>query len=263
MWKQSSRKSNDGANEREMALGERSKTARNDEQPEDAKSRKRTVLIVLGALLALCLAIGTSNCAASYKQAESIKFPSPEQVKKNAKTDPSANKDKVDEEGQKAEEGVTVEAPGGNAGASNPETSSGSTSSGNGGSTGNGGNSGSSGGSGSSNNGGGSKPQHTHNWVAETTIVHHDAVYETTYIHHDAVKECHSVCNGCHADITGVEESHMEAAMLNGKYECGAWHDEWIIISDAWDEPVQKLVKDAWDETITTGYACSGCGATK
>lgn len=181
-----------------------------------------------------------------------------ELVKENAKANPNADKEKVEEESQKAEEGVTDEPSSGNAGASKPETGSGSTSSGNGGSTG------SNDSSGSSNNGGGSKPQCAHNWVDETTTVHHDAVYETTYIHHDAVKECHSVCNGCHADITGVEESHMEAAMLNGKYECGAWHDEWIIISDAWDEPVQKLVKDAWDEKVPTGRRiCTNCGKIK
>lgn len=43
-----------------------------------------------------------------------------ELVKENAKANPNADKDKVDEEGQKAEEGVTDEASGGNAGASKP-----------------------------------------------------------------------------------------------------------------------------------------------
>lgn len=108
-----------------------------------------------------------------------------ELVKDNAKANPNADKDKVDEEGQKAEEGVTDEASGGNAGASKPETG------GNGGSAVNGGNSGSNGGS--SNGGGGSKPQHTHNWVAQTTVVHHEAQYQT--IHHDAVYETRAVCN--------------------------------------------------------------------
>lgn len=59
-----------------------------------------------------------------------------ELVKENAKANPNADKDKVDEEGQKAEEGVTDEPSGGNAGASKPETGGNSTSSGNGGSTG-------------------------------------------------------------------------------------------------------------------------------
>lgn len=214
--------------------------------------------MVLGALLALCLAAGMVNCAASCKQAESIKRPSPEQVKKNAKTDPNADKDKVDEESQKAEEGVTDEPSGGNTGASKPETGGNSTSSGNGGSTGNNGNSGSNGGSGSSNNGGDSKPQHTHNWVPQTTVVHHDAVYQT--IHHDAVVECRDICNQCGADITGNVVGHMEQSFLNGG-SCASHSNKYIETSPAWDE--QILVSDAWDETVTTGYACSGCGATK
>ena len=58
---------------------------------------------------------------------------------------------------------------------------------------------------------------------AETTTVHHDAVYTT--IHHDA-------------ETTVV---HHEAT---GHYE--------TVVTQA-----------AWDETVTTGYKCSGCGATK
>lgn len=256
MWKQGSRKSKDGANEREIALDEQSKAARNDEQPENAKSKKRTVLIAFGMLLALSLAVGMVNCAASYKQTESVKNPSPEQVKKNAKTDPNANKDKTGEKSQKAEGSVTVEASGGNAGASKPETGGNSTSSGNGGSTGNNGNSGSNGGSGSSNNGGGSKPQHTHNWVPQTTVVHHEAQHQT--IHHDAVVEYRCICNGCGADITGFETSHFKDNFFNG---CQSYTNAPAIVQDAWDETVE--VSPAWDETVTTGYACSGCGATK
>lgn len=176
-----------------------------------------------------------------------------ELVKENAKANPNADKDKVDEESQKAEEGVTDEPPSGSTGAPKPETG------GNSGSTGNGGNSGSSGGSGSSNNGGGSKPQHTHNWVAETTVVHHDAVYETVY--HPAVKEYRNICNGCSADITGNEAAHTENAMLNGNYACGGWHGEWVIISNEYNE--QVLVQNAYDETVATGRYTCACGAMK
>jgi hypothetical protein len=58
---------------------------------------------------------------------------------------------------------------------------------------------------------------------AETTIVHHDA--ETSVVHHDA-------------ETTVV---HHDAI---GHYE--------TVVTQA-----------AWDETVTTGYTCSGCGATK
>ena len=151
-----------------------------------------------------------------------------ELVKDNAKANPNADKDKVDEEGQKAEEGVTDEASGGNAGASKPETG------GNGGSAVNGGNSGSNGGS--SNGGGGSKPQHTHNWVAQTTVVHHEAVYETR-----------AVCNNCGTVFNNQTE--VNSHMLNGTCESYS------------TKPVE--VSPAWDETVTTGYKCSGCPATK
>lgn len=256
MWKQGSQKSEDGANVREIALDKQSKAARNDEQPEDAKSKKSAALMMLGALLALCLAVGMTNCAASYKQTESVKNPSPVQAKKNAKTDPNTDKSKVDGESRKAEEGATGEASGGNAGASKSETGSGSTSSGNGGSTSNNGNSGSNGGSGSSNNGDGSKLQHTHNWVPQTTVVHHEAQHQT--IHHDAVVEYRCICNGCGADITGFETSHFKDNFFNG---CQSYTNAPAIVQEAWDETVE--VSPAWDETVTTGYTCSGCGATK
>lgn len=256
MWKQDSRKSKDGANEREIALDKQSKAARNDEQPENAESKKKAVLIVLGALLALCLAAGMVNCAASYEQTESVKNPSPAQTKKETEANPNADKDKTGEESQKAEGSVTVEASGGNADTSKPETGGNSTSSGNGGSTGNNGNSGSSGGSGSSNNGGGSKPQHTHNWVPQTTVVHHDAQHQT--IHHDAVVEYRCICNGCGADITGFETSHFKDNFFNG---CQSYTNAPAIVQEAWDETVE--ISPAWDETVTTGYTCSGCGATK
>lgn len=170
-----------------------------------------------------------------------------ELVKDNAKANPNADKDKVDEEGQKAEEGVTDEASGGNAGASKPETG------GNGGSAVNGGNSGSNGGS--SNGGGGSKPQHTHNWVAQTTVVHHEAQYQT--IHHDAVYETRAVCNNCGTVFNNQTE--VNSHMLNGT--CESYSTKPVEVSPAWDETVE--VSPAWDETVTTGYKCSGCPATK
>ena len=173
-----------------------------------------------------------------------------ELVKENAKANPNADKDKVDEESQKAEEGVTDEPSGGNTGASKPETG------GSNGGSGSSGNSGSNGGS--SNSGGGSKPQHTHNWVPQTTVVHHDAVYQT--IHHDAVVECRDICNQCGADITGNVAGHMEQSFLNGG-SCVSHSNKYIETSPAWDE--QILVSNAWDETVTTGYKCSGCPATK
>lgn len=133
----------------------------------------------------------------------------------------------------------------------------------------------------SSNSGSSSKkddtPAHQHNWVAQTKTIHHDAQYKTVHhdaqyktVHHDAVTKTVHICNQCGQDITGNESAHFEASLLNGG-NCGSWHgetrtvqaayDEQVKVSDAWDEQVQ--VSDAWDETVTTGYKCSSCGATK
>lgn len=130
----------------------------------------------------------------------------------------------------------------------------------------------SSSGSGSSSS---SSATHTHNWVAQTTTVHHDAVYKTvhhdatyTTVHHDAVTEDRTICNNCGADITGNVDAHMKANILNG---CGSYSIKTVVVQAAWDEQVlasaawdeQVLVSAAWDETVTTGYKCSECGATK
>lgn len=183
-----------------------------------------------------------------------------ELVKENAKANPNADKDKVDEESQKAEEAVTDEPSGGNAGASKPETGGNSTSSGNGGSTGNGGNSGSNGGGGSTNGDGGSKPQHVHNWVPQTTVVHHEAQVQT--VHHDAVYGTGVECNGCFAQFNSYEAwlAHSDSQLDNGNNNCRGYHTIKIVLEQAWDETIE--VSPAWDETVTTGYTCS-CGAVK
>lgn len=183
-----------------------------------------------------------------------------ELVKENAKANPNADKDKVDEESQKAEEVVTDEPSGGNAGASKPETGGNSTSSGNGGSTGNGGNSGSNGGGGSTNGDGGSKPQHVHNWVPQTTVVHHEAQVQT--VHHDAVYGTGVECNGCFAQFNSYEAwlAHSDSQLDNGNNNCMGYHTIKIVLEQAWDETIE--VSPAWDETVTTGYTCS-CGAVK
>lgn len=120
-------------------------------------------------------------------------------------------------------------------------------------------------------------PAHQHKWVAQTKTVHHDAQYKTVRhdaqyktVHHDAVVKYVSICNNCGADITGNEAAHFENSLLNGG-NCGSCHeesrtvqaayDEQVKVSDAYDEQVQ--VSAAWDETVTTGYKCSSCGATK
>lgn len=205
----------------------------------------------------------------------------------NIKKNPNADADAVEKESEKAQETAKED----KSDAKTPETSdnkkndSGSKNeSGNNGS-GNKSDSKPSGGSGNSgsgsSSGGSSKkddtPAHQHNWVAQTKTVHHDAQYKTVHhdaqyktVHHDAVVKYVSICNNCGADITGNEAAHFKNSLLNGG-NCGSCHeesrtvqaayDEQVKVSDAYDEQVQ--VSAAWDETVTTGYKCSSCGATK
>ena len=136
--------------------------------------------------------------------------------------------------------------------------------------------------SGSNSSSGGSSKKddttaHQHNWVAQTKTVHHDAQYKTVHhdavthqVWHDAVTEEHYICNQCGADITSDPWGHINNSLMNGG-NCGSYHSTYVTVKQgyyetvtdqaAYDEQVQ--VRDAWDETVTTGYKCSSCGATK
>lgn len=193
----------------------------------------------------------------------------------NIGSNPNADTDAVEKETGKAEETAKEE----KSDAKTPETTGGKGDDGKTDSKPSGGNSSNSGSN--TNSGGSSKkddaPAHQHNWVAQTKTVHHDAQYKTVHhdaqyktVHHDAVVKYVSICNNCGADITGNEAAHFENSLLNGG-NCGSCHeesrtvqaayDEQVKVSDAYDEQVQ--VSAAWDETVTTGYKCSSCGATK
>ena len=199
----------------------------------------------------------------------------------NIKKSPNADADAVEKETGKAEETAKED----KSDAKTPETSDNKKNdSGNNGS-GNKSDSKPSGGSGNSGSGsisGGSSkkddtPAHQHNWVAQTKTVHHDAQYKTVHhdavthqVWHDAVTEEHYICNQCGADITSDPWGHINNSLMNGG-NCGSYHSTYVTVKQgyyetvtdqaAYDEQVQ--VRDAWDETVTTGYKCSSCGATK
>ena len=204
----------------------------------------------------------------------------------NIKKNPNADTDAVEKETEKAQESAKEE----KSDAKTPETSD-SKKSDSGSSNGSkkdegksdskpsGGNSSNSGSN--TNSGSSSKkddtPAHQHNWVAQTKTVHHDAQYKTVHhdavthqVWHDAVTEEHYICNQCGADITSDPWGHINNSLMNGG-NCGSYHSTYVTVKQgyyetvtdqaAYDEQVQ--VRDAWDETVTTGYKCSSCGATK
>ena len=200
----------------------------------------------------------------------------------NIKKNPNADTDAVEKETEKAQESAKEE----KSDAKTPETSDSKKSNssskkdeGKSDSKPSGGNSSNSGSN--SNSGSSSKkddtPAHQHNWVAQTKTVHHDAQYKTVHhdavthqVWHDAVTEEHYICNQCGADITSDPWGHINNSLMNGG-NCGSYHSTYVTVKQgyyetvtdqaAYDEQVQ--VRDAWDETVTTGYKCSSCGATK
>lgn len=184
----------------------------------------------------------------------------------NIKKNPNADTDAVEKETEKAQESAKEE----KSDAKTPETSDSKPSGGNSSNSGS-----------NSNSGSSSKkddtPAHQHNWVAQTKTVHHDAQYKTVHhdavthqVWHDAVTEEHYICNQCGADITSDPWGHINNSLMNGG-NCGSYHSTYVTVKQgyyetvtdqaAYDEQVQ--VRDAWDETVTTGYKCSSCGATK
>ena len=151
--------------------------------------------------------------------------------------------------------------------------------------------SGSSSNSNSSNNTGGSstsgstggntsnkEESHTHNCVPITSVLHHDeqghnekvlvseAWTEEVPIYEEQYR---AICNTCGEDITSNYAEHIKQHMLNG--EGGSYRNEVVQIQvgtnkinhDAVYEDKWIVDKAAWDETVTTGYKCSSCGATK
>lgn len=194
----------------------------------------------------------------------------------NIKKNPNADADAVEKETGKAEETAKED----KSDAKTPETSdnkkndSGNNGSGNKSDSKPSGGSGNSG-SGSSSGGSSKKDDttaHQHKWVAQTKTVHHDAQYKTVHhdavthqVWHDPVTEEHYICNQCGADITSDPWGHLDT------YDHGGYHSSYVTVKQgyyetvtdkaAYDEQVQ--VSAAWDETVTTGYKCSSCGATK
>ena len=105
-----------------------------------------------------------------------------------------------------------------------------------------------------------STPAHQHNWVPQTTTVHHDAVYRTETVNHPAERA--TVCLTCwNKGITVVRPSaaHLDNHLLNNENDATGE----VTIKSAWTETKQVLVSAAYDETVTTGYKCYDCGATK
>lgn len=124
--------------------------------------------------------------------------------------------------------------------------------------------------------------QHTHNWVAQTQTIHHDAVYETKYVVDQAAYDEQPdwkyvdgyICDNCHQEIFTLSEAemHVKVSAAMGSGNCKSYSAGIVRIPPGAQNPIhhdevghyeQVLVQDAWDETVNNGYKCSICGATK
>ena len=124
----------------------------------------------------------------------------------------------------------------------------------------------------SSNSSSKNESTHTHDWVAQTKVVHHDEVGHNEQVlvkeaYDEQVAVVHNFCNTCNIDLTanGISASaHAEQHMLNGE---NGGHHSGVVYNVVHHEAqyTTKYVVDtpAYDETVITGYKCSKCGATK
>lgn len=167
---------------------------------------------------------------------------------------------------------------------------------------------------------------HTHNWVAVTKTVHHDAVTSQVWKEDSAawdetvvtkaawdeqvlsqaaydepvlVSEAYDepvygrvdICNNCGHEFWDTSDDineHMAAGCWSGWHteprQIGTTHHDavyntvhhdavyttvhhdaetTVVHHDATGHYETVVTQAAWDETVTTGYKCSGCGATK
>lgn len=167
---------------------------------------------------------------------------------------------------------------------------------------------------------------HTHNWVAVTKTVHHDAVTSQVWKEDSAawdetvvtkaawdeqvlsqaaydepvlVSEAYDepvygrvdICNNCGHEFWDPSDDineHMAAGCWSGWHteprQIGTTHHDavyntvhhdavyttvhhdaetTVVHHDATEHYETVVTQAAWDETVTTGYKCSGCGATK
>lgn len=114
----------------------------------------------------------------------------------------------------------------------------------------------------SGSNSSSSKPaEHTHDWVAVTetrTVVDQAAYDEQVPI---TEMKAFDICSTCGAELTSATASaHVKNHMMNGE-DKGGWHTEWREVVTGYQTVHHDAVTHT--ETVTTGYRCSTCGATK
>ena len=105
-----------------------------------------------------------------------------------------------------------------------------------------------------------SRPSHQHTWVA---VTHEEPVYGQKWVS-NIVYTRHEkyVCNGCGFTTSSLSAmgDHFDEAAEAGRYSCGSWTDHSYTTEE--DHGHYDTVQTG-TKTVTDGYRCSGCGATK
>ena len=116
----------------------------------------------------------------------------------------------------------------------------------------------------SGSNSNSSKPaEHTHNWVAVTET--RTVVDQPAYDEQVPIKEMRefAICSACGEDLTNMDDAalsnHSYNHMING--ENGGYFSDWREVVTGYQTVHHDAVTHT--ETVTTGYRCSTCGATK
>jgi len=119
----------------------------------------------------------------------------------------------------------------------------------------------------------------SHNWVAQTQTVHHDAVTHTEDQGHNEqvlIKDAWDeptydgflVCNQCGFMTQNNGEMGDHSAINGHSYafkevQTGSIHHD-AVYETRWVSNIVTVTdQPAWDEQVTTGYVCSKCGARK
>lgn len=105
--------------------------------------------------------------------------------------------------------------------------------------------------------------EHTHNWVAVTET--RTVVDQPAYDEQVPIKEMRefAICSACGEDLTNMDDAalsnHLYNHMING--ENGGYFSDWREVVTGYQTVHHDAVTHT--ETVTTGYRCSTCGATK
>ena len=90
-------------------------------------------------------------------------------------------------------------------------------------------------------------------------VYHEEEGHYETVVVQEEVKEEHYICKGCGADLgRSAYDAGVHSVLCGSSYTTG-----WVVVQEEVTEQQWVVDTAAYSETVTTGYKCSSCGATK